>query len=39
MSFEIREVEEVYQVRGMSITVTVSAKFDTNTGRQVFDEN
>jgi len=38
MSFEIREVEEVYQVRGKNVTVKAPAKFDTETNQQVFDE-
>lgn len=38
MSFEIREVEEVYEVRGESIKVTAPARFDVETNQQVFDE-
>lgn len=38
MTFEIREVEETYRVRGEQIKVTAPAKFDSDTQQQVFDE-
>lgn len=39
MSFEIRDVKEVYEIRGEKINVVSPARFDIQTNQQVFDES
>lgn len=38
MTTEIRTITEMYHLHGQTIEVRVPARFDLNTGRQVFDE-